>query len=146
MVEQDDHDKIRRTLLSMLTLGPRTCAEERTFALWCLAWAVSLFVTKWVTRNELVGDPLVWIFPIIALLLSVMTFFKYYQFLMRADELARKIQIEGISFGFGIGLLLMMAQEALDTFGIPELESDDLLLVMVLGWMAGQIWGHWKYA
>ena len=62
-----------------------------------------------------------------------------------ADELIQKIQMEGLAVGFGVGVIFTLAYQTLEYVGAPKVELNDVLLVLIVGWMLGQIIAAWRY-
>ncbi|MEQ8952506.1 MAG: hypothetical protein RL120_00090 [Gammaproteobacteria bacterium] len=145
MADQKESGRFLVALGKLFTISPRTKPLELRFVFWTLLWAIALVISKFVTRNELVTGFWAWLFPTAAVLLSLVSFYCYYDFLMKSDELTRKIQLDGISFAFGFGILLTMAIEAFEHLGAPSLSSNDVFTIMVFAWVLGQFWGHMKY-
>lgn len=119
--------------------------RELGYGKWCLLWGITFLLSDFLLEGEIIEEPLAWLFPSLAVAVSLVVFYKYYQFLAGADELTRKIQVEGIAIGFGVGILLTMALESFADLGVPQLEANTIIVIMLFAWVGGQIWGHWKY-
>lgn len=131
----------------------RSCAgtatdrrNENRFAAWTLVWAVSYVASSWILKADMdLATPLVWILVAIPNLLSIVLVLTYLRFLRMADELLRKIQLEGLALGFGAGVLVTAGYQLLEAAGAPQLESDHIIVVMVFSWTFGQLFGIWRY-
>ena len=78
--------------------------------------------------------------------LGVVTLWCYIQFLRGADELERKIHVEALALGFGIGAVWMMSWRLLERAGAPELDVNDGLLVMLIAYAVGVGLARRRYA
>ena len=120
--------------------------NQNRFAAWTFVWAASYIASSWILKAEMdLATPLVWILVAIPNLLSVVLVLSYLRFLRMADELLRKIQLEGLALGFGAGVLVTAGYQLLEAAGAPQLESDHIIVVMVFCWTAGQLSGIWRY-
>jgi hypothetical protein len=72
----------------------------------------------------------------------VVTFLRY---LREADELLRKVQVEGLAIGFGAGIVFAFGYGVFELAGAPALDTHELIIVMTLGWVLGQLTGTWRY-
>ena len=63
----------------------------------------------------------------------------YLKFLREADELARKIQFDGIAFAFGVGILLTVGYQMFEWAGAPVLELSTVATIMLVAFSVGQI-------
>lgn len=91
-------------------------------------------------------QPAAWIFPIAGLILSVLTVRAYVRFLHEAEELLRKIHLEGLAFAVGAAAITLPVYRLCERLGAPKLDSVDALLVIVLAWAFGQWRGVRRYA
>lgn len=71
--------------------------------------------------------------------------FSYMHFLRNADELLRKIQLQGLAMGFGAAVVFVPGYQLLEAAGASEMQTDHLLMVMIFSWVAGQLYGAWHY-
>lgn len=69
----------------------------------------------------------------------------YRKYLREADELTRRIQLEGVAIGFGVGLLFVMTYQLFETSGAPELSISDAAVVMSVGYVAGVLLSSRRY-
>ena len=66
-------------------------------------------------------------------------------FLRNADELLRKIQLQGLAMGFGAGVVFVTGYQLLEAAGAAQMQTDHLIMVMMFSWVAGQLYGMWHY-
>jgi len=145
MNDEFEPSRLRRTLRSICTISPQTRSEELWFLAWILAWGLAFLLNRMLSEVAEAPDLLQWLLPTLTVLLAMLAFRSYYRFLIRADELTRKIQVDGVCMAFGLGLLLIITTVAFEHLGMPQLDANSIASIMAVAWAAGQIWGHWKY-
>ena len=120
--------------------------NEYRFAAWCLAWAVTYVAAHWVLKADLdLATPLVWLLVAVPILTILAAVFSYLHFLRNADELLRKIQLQGLAMGFGAGVVFVTGYQLLEAAGAAQMQTDHLIMVMTFSWVAGQLYGMWHY-
>jgi hypothetical protein len=126
-----------------------TAADRRNqyrFVAWLSGWGVTFVGASWLLQNnENFGQALAWSIAILPNLFSVAALIAYLKFLREADELVRRIQLEGLAFGFGAGVIFAMAYFTLEHIGVPKLTGDRTIFVMMMGWVVGQLAATWRY-
>ena len=101
------------------------------FGLWLASMVAAVFgLDHW---GPFLG-PLV--YPVAALPAALMAIglISYGRFLVHADELTRKIQVEAMAVGFGAGLLVAVTYPLAEKVGAPELDLAYLVVTMVLAY------------
>ena len=83
--------------------------------------------------------PFAWTLAMIPIVLGVFTVRATLRFLREADEFTRKVQLEGIAWGFGAGCLFAIGHNLLERFGAPEISTIYALIPLTLGWAAGSL-------
>lgn len=117
------------------------------FSAWCMAWAVAFVAAIFAfERGVAPGSPAAWLLVAVPTLIGFLTVRAYLRFLREADELQRRIQFEGLAFGFGVGVLCMMSYRLLERAGWPKLDINDTFVVMMLGWAFGVFRGARRYS
>ncbi len=120
--------------------------NQYRFTAWSLAWALTYVAASWTLKSDReLAAPLTWALVAVPTLLSIVAVFAYLRFLRMADELLRKIQLDGLATGFAAGLVYIIGYQLLEAVGASPLQSDNVVLVMVFGWMLGQFIGMWRY-
>ena len=118
----------------------------RIFNIWAICAAVAFAGTSLLVAKGYVGrGPLGWTLAIVATALAVFMVRAYVVFLRHADELLRKIQLEGLALGFGAGAVFMLGYRLFERLGAPKLDIADGLLPMVIFWAVGQYLGYRRY-
>ena len=79
-----------------------------------------------------------WLLVIATAATALMSIAAYIRFIATADELLRKIQLDGLAIGFGGGTAFMLVYRLCERLGAPKLDVSDPLAVMMLCWAAGQ--------
>jgi hypothetical protein len=120
--------------------------NSNRFALWTFAWAVA-FIAATVALKHLPGlsRPAAWAIAAAPSLLGVIAILAYLRFLRQADELQRRIQLEGLAFGFGVGAVFAIGYQLFQLAGAPRLDLTDGALVMFLSWTLGQFLAQRRY-
>ena len=142
-------DLNRRSFWEVIQSCSGTREDKRNgnrFAAWCLAWAVTYVAAHWVLKADLdLATPLVWLLVAVPILTILAAVFSYLHFLRNADELLRKIQLQGLAMGFGAGVVFVTGYQLLEAAGAAQMQTDHLIVVMMFSWMAGQLYGMWHY-
>ena len=90
-------------------------------------------------RNQVAPGVATYAAVLVPTLLGVMTVIAYVEFLREAEELQRKIQLDALALGFGVGLVAAVSWELLKELGVVEGDPSDVLFFMVLAYGLG-IW------
>jgi hypothetical protein len=114
--------------------------NSNRFTGWTFAWAVSFVGATLVLKAGLVPEGAAsWAVALAPDVLGVAALLAYVRFLRQTDELLRKIQLEGLAVGFGVGVVFAMGYRLLERAGAPGLDIDDPVLVMLFAWVVGQL-------
>ena len=138
-----------RTLWDVLKSCAGTPQDQRNsirFALWCLAWALTYVVAhKTINANPDLATAWVVLGIAAPICLMIVAVFSYAQFLRNADELLQKIQLQGLALGFGAGIVFITGYQLAEAAGASEMETDHAIVVMLVSWYVGQLYGAWRY-
>lgn len=149
MVKTQNDDSERMTLWQAICASSGTAADRRNqywFVAWTFAWALTFVAANWVLKNH--GDALGiggWAVAVLPNVFAIGAMLAYLKFLRHADELLRRIQLEGLAIGFGAGIIFAVGYRLLEQAGAPMLGMDDVMLVLCGGWVAGQLTATWRY-
>ncbi len=139
----------RASWLQLLCAGSGTAADRRNqlrFVAWLAGWAVAFVGVNWILQaNPEFRGAGAWALALLPNVFSIAALFAYLHFLRSADELIRRIQLEGLAIGFGAAVIFMIGYPPLERIGLPVLEADTVLIVMMIGWVAGQMVAAWRY-
>ncbi len=112
-----------------------------------LAWAVVFVASSWVMKGDSAPDgATAWAIAAMCLLLGVAALASYRKFILEADELTRRIQLEGVAFGFGAGVLFSLSYQLFNIAGAPDVGLTHTGTVLVLGYVAGVLIATRRYA
>ena len=120
---------------------------RRTWLLWLLLWAGSFFGLTLL--HETSGVPAAgfgYAAAVANAALGAAAVWTYVRFLRRADELERKVQVEALALGFGVGAVGMLAYRLLERAGAPPIDVADPLLAMLAGYVVGIMLARRRYA
>jgi hypothetical protein len=143
-------DRIEKPWWSFGCVGMMTPTDVRNlgrFNLLMLAWAIGFVVTLF-TQKSMAPDPgpLSWSLAVVPVLLAGAAIAAYLVFLRSADELLRKMHLEGLAFGFGAGFLLATGWAPLERAGAPALDPTLVGSVMIFAWAIGQALARRRYS
>lgn len=127
-------------------LTERDSRNMWAYTLWMLATVFVWGATSMLIARMHIAAPLGWALTAVTLVLALVTVRSYLTFLHEADELLRKIQIEGLALGFCAGVMFMLIWRLCERLGAPRLDMDDPFIVMMLFWALGQYLGTRRYA
>ncbi len=108
--------------------------NQRRFASWTLAWGLAFVVATLLFRFNLVSGGLGYLVALGPTGVAVGAVLAYLRFIREADELQRKIQLEGIAWGFGCWAVFMMGYRLLERAGLPPMDTSDPLVLMMVAW------------
>jgi hypothetical protein len=138
----------RKTFWQMVKSCSGTAADRANqyrFLGWTAAWGVSFAAATFaMTRGFVPAGAAAWAVAVVPLVPGILALRAYLRFLRMSDELLRKIQFESLAFGFGCGVIAGVGYPLLERAGAPEF-PELVLLVMMLGWSFGQLWGLHRY-
>ncbi len=113
--------------------------NARIFTVWTFVWALSFVAATFLLVDEIVARaPLTWLVALVPTALGLQTVRSYVRFLRAADELLRKVHLEGLALGFGAGVIFVMGYGLLEHIGAPALDITDPILVFFFFWALGQ--------
>ena len=126
-----------------LMIRGQTAVDQRNlavFTVWCFVWAVVFCAVTFVLKyfRDLQG-PVAWLLALIPIVVGVVTVRAFLRFLREADEFTRKVQLEGIAWGFGAGHLFAVGYFFLERFGAPEMSMIFVLVPLAVGWAVGSL-------
>ncbi|MCB1049508.1 MAG: hypothetical protein H6510_12535 [Acidobacteria bacterium] len=126
--------------------SPQDRKKFRTTQNWMMGWLLSFAVGLVVLSRFLQLNPVLkWTLALGPNLLGFITLRSYVQFIRQADELVRKVQLEALALGFGVGIIFLLGYGLLEKIGMPELGTSDPVAIFVLTWGAAGWWGMRRY-
>ena len=125
---------------------PTDRRNNRRFTYWCIAWAVTLIGATWMIKNvEAVSGVGAWLIALVPNVFALGALVAYMRFLRMTDELQRRIQVEGLAVGFGIGWIFAIGYQVMEAAGAPELPITAMILVLTGGWVLGTLLAIGRY-
>ncbi|MEO8504367.1 MAG: hypothetical protein ABI609_10765 [Acidobacteriota bacterium] len=124
----------------------RASTNQRRFYIWLIgAMLAYLGATAAVRFKSSVPAGLAWSLVVLAWLLAIQTIRSYLAFLRGADELLRKIEIEALGLGFGVGAFFSMLYPLLRELGAPDVGQLGSAVVMMFAAAIGSWLGRRRY-
>lgn len=136
-------DQDRTTFWQMITFGCGTAADRRNnrkFTLWCIAWAIAITTSTLIIESYAnLPSSVAIVIALIPNAFALGALISYMRFLRMTDELQRKIQVEGLAVGFGVGWIFAIGYLVLQSVGAPALSVNTMVVVMTAGWVVGNV-------
>ncbi len=142
MSDTEKQESDRSSWLSGIAASstPIDQANNRRFTFWCIAWAIAILAATWtVTMVEALPKAAAWVIAALPNIFAIGALVSYMRFLRMTDELQRRIQVEGLAVGFGVGWIFAIGYLVLQAAGAPQLPVTAMILVMTAGWIVGTI-------
>jgi len=128
-------------------LTPSDRARYGRFNRLLLGWAVLYVGAAWLLKRH--GDELGAARYLVAAVPPVVFLFgvaSYARFLGAADELTRKIHLQGMAIGFGVGVVCMLTYPLVELIGAPEIDfTTASIMPTILGYSFGVLWTQRRY-
>ena len=138
-----------KTLWDSIVCGPGTAQDKKNqyrFVLFTLLWAVVFTGANYILKQDYeFSAPVAFGIAVVPTIAGIYALLAYMKFLREADEMIRKMQFEGLAFGFGIGVIFTLSYQVFERAGAPHLELDDAAFVLMMGWVAGQLLAFRRY-
>ncbi len=112
---------------------------------WSLAWAATVLVATAVLASDTISGPAAWLVAAVCAAIGVGGLGAYRRYVAEADELTRQIQLEGIAFGFGLGVLVTLSWSLFEFAGAPVLNASTAGTVMIFGYIGGVLLATHRY-
>lgn len=109
-------------------------------------WAVVFVAATWAIRDELLpAGPVSWLVAALPSVLMAVAFLAYTDYLRKADELQRAIQLRALALGFGAGWLALCGYPLFERLGAPAIDTGEYLLLMAVCYSLGVVFGQRRY-
>lgn len=136
----------RPALFDRCDTTPRDRRNSLRMLLALAVWAVAFVAVSWALREELLpAGPAGWIAAALPPALMLVAFLFYADYLRKADELQRTIQLQALALGFGAGWLVLSGYPLFEHLGAPALDAGDYILVMAVFYTLGILLGQRRY-
>lgn len=137
VLQGDRKLSFRRACRAHMTQNDKRNA--RIFTAWTFVWALSFVAATFLLAGEIVVTaPLTWLVALVPTALGLQAIRSYVYFLRGADELLRKVHLEGLAIGFGAGVIFTMGYGLLEHIGASALNISDPIVVFFFFWALGQ--------
>ena len=111
-----------------------------------VVWGVVFVAVTWAIRKELLpAGPVSWIVAALPSVLLLVAFLAYADYLRKADELQRTIQLHALALGLGAGWLALCGYPLFERLGAPAIDAGDYIVVMSVFFSLGVLLGQWRY-
>ena len=124
---------------------PTDLKNNKQLSLWSIAWALTVVAASALLTELDLALPLQGLLVLSPSVVAVFVLRAYLKFLRMTDEMQRRIQIEGLAVGFGVGYAFAMAYLVAEAAGAPPLNLAVLIAVMTLGWLGGNFFAVKRY-
>ena len=139
----NDGDQDRLSFWQRITIGDGTAVDRennRRFTIWCFGWATAVVAATWLVESfDSIDGALAWLVAMSPNVFALGALVAYLRMLRMADEMQRRIHIEGLAIGFGAGWIFTIGYLVLQSAGAPDLPLTTTILVMTAGWIVGNI-------
>ena len=125
---------------------PRDRRNARIFGLWTIAWILSFSIATVLIGERIVDSLAIGLaLGTITVILALVAVRSYLVFLRHADELLRRIQLEGLAWGFAASAVFMLCYTLFERLGAPKLDVLEPFVLMTVFWAIGQYVGLRRY-
>lgn len=124
---------------------PTDLKNNKQLSLWSIAWALTVVAASALLTELDLALPLQGLLVLSPSVVAVFVLRAYLKFLRMTDEMQRRIQIEGLAVGFGVGYAFGIAYLVAEAAGAPPLNLAVLIAVMTLGWLGGNFFAVKRY-
>lgn len=124
---------------------PTDLENNKQLSLWSIAWALTVVAASALLTKLDLALPLQGLLVLTPSVVAIFVLRAYLKFLRMTDEMQRRIQIEGLAVGFGVGYAFGIAYLVAEAAGAPPLNLAVLIAVMTLGWLGGNFFAVKRY-
>ena len=120
--------------------------NSRIVNYWAFSWMAVWVGATFLIKGELVtGEATLMALALAPNILGVATVRAYIRFLREAEELQRKVQLDALAVGFGVGMVAIVGLELLGDIGFFEAGPSDALMFMIMAYSLGVMLGWRRY-
>lgn len=111
-----------------------------------LVWMISFIGVGQVMRSELLGSgPAMWGVAALPAVTGILMLLAYERYLRVSDELQRRILLEALALGFGVGIVALCGYPVLERAGAPSVPTEVYVVPMALFYLIGYAIGCGRY-
>jgi drug/metabolite transporter (DMT)-like permease len=129
-------------------LTPRDRRNQQTMLIWLFIWMLAWVAANITIKEDMAtsGVPAVAAVALPALL-GVVVIFAYWKFIREADELQRKIHLDALALGFGIGVVGALTMHLLARLEVISAQDISTIgAVMMVAYSIGVLLGTRRFA
>ncbi len=133
----------------ILTCGPLTAEDRRNQWVatgWLLVWQAMFVATVLLADRGTIGGLSLWAAVAATTAVGVATVLVYRRFILHADELMRKIQLDALAIGFGVGMVVAVTLEMVGSVAHLDLTPIHPMLGMVVSYAIAATVAQRRYA
>jgi hypothetical protein len=122
--------------------GPELDRRNMRAALaWCLAWALVFIAATYLLKHaaEMLSGAGRMGIAALATAFSIAMVVAYARYILQADELVRRIQVESLAIAFGATIVLVSSWPLLERAGALHWDIGDTMLPMLGFWVVAQL-------
>ncbi len=124
-------------------------ARQRKSTAWMMTalfiWGLTFIGAGIAVQREVVNGPLAWGAATLPVATAIVVMLVFSWFLRDSDELQRRIQLEALALGFGVGWFAICLYPLFVDLGAPVLDQSDYALIMVAFYSLGNFVGWLRY-
>lgn len=143
------NETIRSSLLTKLC-GDMTARDRRNLNranVWMAVWLACFALSTWLIKGERVAaGPVGWLVAAVPTAVAIGAILAFGRYLREADELQRKIQLQALALGFGVGLFFGFGYRLFEGLGAPQADISDASVVIAFFYFVGLWLGRRRYA
>ncbi|MFN3235793.1 MAG: hypothetical protein ACE37D_01920 [Pseudomonadales bacterium] len=124
---------------------PTDLQNNKHLSILSIAWAISIVAASAVLTQIELAPAIQWLVVLTPNIIAYFVLRSYLKFLRMTDEMQRRIQIEGLAVGFGVGYAFALGYLVAEAAGAPPLNLAVLILVMTIGWLGGNFFAVKRY-
>ena len=111
-----------------------------------LLWAVSYVGASLLIGKAALPASLSYLVAAVPVAISILAMAAYARFILRADELLRKVQLEALAFGFAGGFVATFTFDLAEELGLGSVDVSAPMMVMIVCWVIGVVVATRRYA
>ena len=129
-------------------LTPRDRRNQQRVLIWLFVWTLSWVVANIVIKEGWAPEGVLMLATaMLPTLLGVAMMLAFWKFIREADELQRKIQLEGLAVGFGIGIVGAFTMHLLARANlVSAIDLSEVAALMMVAYAVAVIVGERRYA
>ena len=108
-------------------------------------WGLTFIGAGIAVQREIVQGSLAWGAAALPVATAIIVMLAFGRFLRDSDELQRRIQLEALALGFGVGWFAICLYPLFVDLGASALDESDYVLIMAAFYSLGNVVGWLRY-